>query len=150
MPANLAGPRQLTAARDDRVTVRPAPTGPPPTAQSLPQWRVVLEAIWQARLLQVTELSLAFHDAEAAVSSGGLGSSDVTESAQRGLRELMGRAVAARRALADVDEALARLETGRFGRCEQCAAAIPQATLVRAPQTRYCPACDCVPAADVR
>jgi RNA polymerase-binding transcription factor DksA len=148
MLANLAGPRQLAAARADRIAARPAATGPPPAAQSLPQWRAVLEARWQARLLQVTELSLAFHDAEAAVSAGG--SSGVPESTRRGLRELMGRAVAARRALADVDEALARLEAGRFGRCEQCAAAIPEATLARDPQTRYCPACDRVPAADVR
>jgi hypothetical protein len=150
MPANLAGPRRLAAARADRATGRPAVTGPPPAALSLPHWRVALEAIWQARLLQVTELSLAFHDAEAAASAGGPGSSGIPESARRGLRELMGRAVAARRALADVDEALARLEAGRFGRCEQCAAAIPEATLARAPQTRYCPACDCVPAADLR
>jgi hypothetical protein len=57
------------------------------------------------------------------------------------LRDLMRRAVAARRALADVDEALARLAAGRFGRCEQCAAAIPAATLARTPEERYCHRC---------
>jgi hypothetical protein len=34
-------------------------------APSLPRWRALLEARWQARLQQLTELSLAYHDAAA-------------------------------------------------------------------------------------
>jgi DnaK suppressor protein len=61
--------------------------------------------------------------------------------ARRRLRALARRTVAARRALADIDEALARVKPGRFGRCEQCADAIPLASLTRTPEARFCPAC---------
>ena len=46
-----------------------------------------------------------------------------------------------RRRLADVEDALARLAAGTFGRCEQCGSAIPEAALTLVPETRYCPAC---------
>src|SRR6266568_3475339 len=100
MPTNLAGPRPLAAARVGRVSTRPTAAWPYPAAGSLPHWRALLEARWQARLLRVTELSLAFHDAAAAVGAGGTGSSGVTSRARHRLREMMQRAVAARRALA--------------------------------------------------
>src|SRR5215470_16350040 len=51
------------------------------------------------------------------------------------------RAVAARRALADTEDALARLGSGRYGICEGCAAAIPAWILVVAPEARYCLRC---------
>ena len=38
---------------------------------------------------------------------------------------MLRRAVVARRNLEDVEEALARLAAGRFGRCEQCDSPIP-------------------------
>jgi len=101
----------------------------------------VLEARWQARLSELTELSLAFHDAAAAAGTGSEDSGGDASGARRRLRELMRQTVAARRGLADVEEALARLEAGHFGRCEQCAAAIPPATLACAPETRYCARC---------
>jgi RNA polymerase-binding transcription factor DksA len=141
MPANLTGPRPFPAARTGRLSARPATAGPHPAAASRPRWRAVLEARWQARLWEVTELSVAFHDAAAAASTSSADSSGGTSRARHRLRELMRHTVAARRALADVEEALARLEAGHFGRCEQCAAAIPLATLARAPETRYCPSC---------
>ena len=55
---------------------------------------------------------------------------------------LLRRAVEARRKLADVEDALARLAAGRFGCCEQCGSPIPAGLLTTAPQTRYCPRCD--------
>jgi DnaK suppressor protein len=55
------------------------------------------------------------------------------------------RAVAARRRLEDVEEALARLAAGRFGRCEQCDALIPAGLLALIPEARYCPRCDAPP-----
>jgi len=139
MPANLAGPRRLATARAGRVSATPPAAGPYPATGSLPRWRALLEARWQARLQQVIALSLAFHDAAAAVNTSGARSSSVTGQGQ--LRALMRRTVAARRALADIDEALARLAAGRFGCCEQCSAAIPPARLARTPETRYCPTC---------
>jgi DnaK suppressor protein len=137
MHTNLTGPRPLAAAR----TGRGSAVVPHSAARSLPHWRTLLEARWRLRLRHVTELSLAFHDAAAAVSAGSVGSSTVTDRAGRRVRDLLRRTVAARRGLADVEEALARLEAGRFGRCEQCAGAIPAATLARTPEVRYCPGC---------
>jgi RNA polymerase-binding transcription factor DksA len=105
-------------------------------APSLPHWRALLEARWQARLQQLTELSLAYHDAAAVT-----GAHHSDHAAARRLRETLRRTVAARRRLADVEEALARLAAGRFGRCEQCSAAIPASRLTLTPEMRYCLAC---------
>ena len=133
------------------------PSGRYPPAGSLPYWRGMLEARWQAQLVQLTELSLEFHEAAAAVHGvapgdatlagdgavaghGGTPGGDAVR-ARRRLRALGRRTVAARRALADIDEALARVKPGRFGRCEQCADAIPLAILTRTPEARFCPAC---------
>ncbi|HEY4465678.1 MAG TPA: TraR/DksA C4-type zinc finger protein [Streptosporangiaceae bacterium] len=87
-------------------------------------WRVLLEARWQVRLQEVTELSLAYHGAS-------------QHDAQHALR----RAVAARRKLADIEEALGRLTAGTFGACEECGSAIPPGLLNVSPEARYCPPC---------
>jgi RNA polymerase-binding transcription factor DksA len=94
-------------------------------------WRSRLEARWQAWLREVTELSLAYH-AVAPASAEVRGD---------GADRLMRRAVAARRRLADVEDALARLTAGTFGRCEQCGSQIGEAALALVPETRYCRAC---------
>jgi len=104
----------------------------------LPAWRTLLEARWQERLSTVTSLSLAYHDA-AERSDGEQGVADQPESPQ--LRRLMREAVAARRALSDTEEALGRLSAGTYGRCEQCAAAIPATRLLQDPEARYCEPC---------
>jgi len=96
------------------------------------EWRALLEDRWQARLRELTELSLAYHGA-AEESHGG---ADRQEA-----RVLLHRAVAARRKLADVEEALGRLAGGGFGQCEQCGSAIPAGTLASIPESRYCPRC---------
>lgn len=100
-----------------------------------PHWRALLEARWQARVREVTELSLAYHVAAASDEGGG-------GDGRAELRALLHRAVAARRKLADVEEALGRLVAGRFGRCEQCGSQIPAGLLAAGPETRYCPRCD--------
>jgi RNA polymerase-binding transcription factor DksA len=103
-----------------------------------PAWRALLETRWQQRLGTVTRLSLAYHDAAerlpVAQRAGGQGGS-------RELRRLMRETVAARRALSDTEEALARLSAGTYGRCEQCAAAIPVSKLAQVPEARYCEGC---------
>jgi len=48
---------------------------------------------------------------------------------------------AARRHLADVDDALARLDAGRYGVCERCGAPIPPARLEARPFARTCVGC---------
>lgn len=96
-----------------------------------PRWRVILEDRWRARVQEVTELSLAYHSAAAAHDGGD----------DKRARRLLHRTVAARRRLADTEDALARLAAGGFGRCEQCGAPIPVTLLAAAPETRYCPGC---------
>jgi membrane protein DedA with SNARE-associated domain/RNA polymerase-binding transcription factor DksA len=156
-----AHPAAAGASGGQSVLTRPAPAASPalpatvsvrrtapaavPASRSgdrhpmfLPGWRRLLEARWHERLARVTELSLAYHDTaerlRRASQPGGQASSGE-------LRRLMQEAVAARRALADTEDALARLSAGRFGQCEQCAATIPAADLARSPETRYCQAC---------
>jgi DnaK suppressor protein len=105
-----------------------------------PYWRAVLEARWQARVREVTELSLAYHVAAApdrAAPEGAGGEEERPET-----QALLRRAVAARRKLADIEEALGRLAAGRFGSCEQCGAPVPAGLLATVPETRYCPRCD--------
>ena len=113
----------------------PEGDGPVPTGG--PWWRALLEMRWRARLQEVTELALAYHEAAAAADRGG---GDDRLQAQR-LRRLQRRTVASRRALADTEEALARLSAGRYGRCENCAGAIGVQRLAAMPETRYCARC---------
>jgi RNA polymerase-binding transcription factor DksA len=107
-----------------------------------PRWRAILEARWRIRLQEVTELSLAYHAATGDASDGIEG---------RHARRLLRGAVGARHRLADTEDALGRLASGRFGRCEQCGALIPEALLADAPESRYCAHCaagaETVPAA---
>lgn len=94
-----------------------------------PRWRTILEARWRIRLQEVTELSMAYHAAAAGAIE------------DRQARRLLRRAVAARRRLADTEEALGRVAAGTFGRCEQCAAPISGVLLAAAPESRYCARC---------
>jgi RNA polymerase-binding transcription factor DksA len=101
-----------------------------------PVWRALLEAQWRDRLQEVTELSLAYHEAASAAAAAPAGGPG-----ERKVRKLLRRTVAARRALADIEEALSRLASGRYGLCEDCAATIPARLLAAAPEARYCPRC---------
>jgi RNA polymerase-binding transcription factor DksA len=104
-----------------------------------PRWRALLEARWQARLEELTELSLAYHTA------ADLPDGQADEPGRREASTLLHQAVAARRKLEDVQEALARLAEGRFGQCEQCDSPIPDGLLALIPEARYCPRCDTAP-----
>jgi len=46
-----------------------SPAGTTPVLDG-PQWRALLEARWQARLTELTELSLAYHAADEAIPAG--------------------------------------------------------------------------------
>ena len=123
-------------SREERES-QAAMTGEPAARTRGPRWRALLEARWQARVREVTELSLAYHVAAAAVCD------DIGDGAdQPEVASLLRRVAAARRKLADVEEALSRLAAGTFGSCEQCGSAIPAGLLTAAPETRYCPRCD--------
>jgi RNA polymerase-binding transcription factor DksA len=119
------------------------PEGDGPVPAGGPRWRALLEMRWRARLQEVTELALAYHEAAAAGhSAGGSGEAglQVQQRLQR-LRRLQRRTVTSRRALADTEEALARLSAGRYGRCESCAGTISAQRLAATPETRYCARC---------
>jgi len=103
-----------------------------------PAWRGLLEARWQQRLSTLTELSLAYHDA---AERSGDGRGPAPRAGDPRVRRLLRKATAARRALRDTEEALARLSDGSYGWCEQCAAPIAAAELLAEPETRYCAAC---------
>lgn len=125
--------------RSARTLALPGPADP-----GDPHWRVLLESRWRARLIEVTELSLAYHDAAAAPvadSADGGAPNGSAELSGRQQRRLLNRAVVARRGLADTEEALVRLTAGRFGRCEYCAGPIPPARLALEPEARYCARC---------
>ena len=107
-----------------------------PPRPASPAWRSLLEERWQQRLNTLTDLALAYHDAEESFGDGPAGTADTAR-----LRRLLRQATAARRALGDTEEALARLSAGSFGRCEQCAGAIPATDLLAEPETRYCTEC---------
>jgi RNA polymerase-binding transcription factor DksA len=109
---------------------------------ALPQWHALLGLLWQDRLARVTQLSVAYHDAEDAVGDR-TSDSETRLAASRRASRILNRAVTERRALAEIEAALGRLGAGRFGWCEQCGGGITTARLVRAPQTRYCALCDC-------
>lgn len=96
-----------------------------------PRWRAILEAQWRVQVQEVTELSLAYHGA--VDTAGGID--------DKRARRLLRRAIAARRRLADTEDALGRLAAGDFGTCEQCGELIPVALLAAAPESRYCPGC---------
>ena len=57
-----------------------------------PVWRALLEAQWRARLQEVTELSLAYHEAAAVTPAA-----PASPPGERKLRKLLRRAIAARR-----------------------------------------------------
>ena len=115
-----------------RPAVRTWPRARVPTRGA--RWRRLLEDRWRDRLSQLTATALAYHDAAGAAGTDPGGSPS--------LPELLTRASAARRALADVDDALTRLADGRYGLCEACGGTIPARRLTAIPEIRYCPQCE--------
>jgi DnaK suppressor protein len=131
MSADLAIGAPETAGA--KAAGRPAPAHLAPEA--MPGWRALLESHWRARLARVTELSLAYHDAEAARAGQ-------PQARARSGRSLLRQAVTQRRALAEIEAALTRLSNGRFGRCERCGGVVSATRLTRTPQARYCISCE--------
>jgi RNA polymerase-binding transcription factor DksA len=113
---------------------------------ALPQWRTLLAMRWQERLEQITQLSLAYYGAEEDAADPGRDRPARMAARQEAAR-IRRRTVAQRRALAEIEAALGRVATGRFGWCEQCSTAIAAELLTAEPERRYCAACADVPVA---
>ncbi len=94
------------------------------------------------QLLEVERRQLQGELAELGFGDGGgldydpnfADSSQVT--AERGEAEVL--AVQLRESLAEVGEAIGRLEAGNYGTCEECGVAIEAARLEAMPATRFC------------
>ena len=65
--------------------------------------------------------------------------SDVDSVSERELAEA--GAARARDAISDIEHALARLDAGSYGTCEECGVAIPFERLEAIPAARFCVAC---------
>ena len=126
----ITAPYAIAAALPQRAL--PAP----PSPTTVPAWHSLLEERWQQRLSTLTELALAYHGAAESCGGRPAGAAEATR-----LRRLLREATAARRALGETEEALARLSDGSFGRCEQCSGPIPTTELLAEPETRYCVGC---------
>ncbi len=99
--------------------------------EALARLRSLLLAESRARALQSAE-----HEAVVSQLRDGTDVDSVLE------RELAEAGVArARTAMADIEHALARLDAGTYGWCEECGAAIPFERLEVIPAARACVAC---------
>jgi len=55
---------------DEQRAQPAAPAAVPPAGRGGPRWRALLEDRWQTRLREVTELSLAYHQATDVIPDG--------------------------------------------------------------------------------
>jgi DnaK suppressor protein len=100
----------------------------PDITRRLPEFRKALAQQRQIRLDQLDDL------AEAAANSP----SEVDD-ARDPVNEILETGAAA--ALAEVEHALDRMRTGRYGICESCTTHIPYERLEILPMSRYCVRC---------
>jgi len=119
--------RELTGRPGDSLVLR------------LPALRAALEQQLRFRREQLAELEAGEH-------AQGSSSTDPpdrrSEEAVYGLNEVDALVVAgARRALVDIELALVRMRTGRYGYCRSCGARIPLVVLQAIPRTTLCLAC---------
>jgi DnaK suppressor protein len=105
----------------------------------LPALREELERQRDFRREQLAHL--VAHD-ENRASSPGYGPRAADEDAARALREVRALVTdGARKALADIELALARMNDGTYGRCRACDRGIAPAVLTAIPATTLCRAC---------
>jgi RNA polymerase-binding transcription factor DksA len=83
--------------------------------------RDLLHEMWRAHVVDITNLAVRFHTREEPAVAA--------------------RLAGVRRQLVDVEAALARLDSGSYGRCDACDRRIPFELLEAAPDCRYCRRC---------
>jgi RNA polymerase-binding transcription factor DksA len=113
----------------------PTPDVPhPELATSLPVLRARLEEQREFRIEQLVDLAAEELAAEELASAAAAG-----ERARDEMSALL--AAAARQALADIENALRRMATGRYGTCLSCGVPIELPRLYAVPQTAFCESC---------
>ena len=143
----MAGISTLSSARRSRHAVGGG--GAAARGRSfLARRRGELEARWRTTLDLVTVLSVAYHEAAAArpsdlaaPSSGRAAEDPPAGPGDQDVSRLARRVVAERQALAEIEAALDRIESGQYGRCEQCHRPISAGLLTAQPEARFCSAC---------
>ena len=83
--------------------------------------RDLLTHSWRSHVVDITNLAVRFHTREEPAVAA--------------------RLAAVRRRLVDVESALARHDSGSYGRCDGCERRIPFELLEAAPDCRYCRRC---------
>ena len=99
----------------------PTSAAAPLTAVQRMMLRDMLDTLWRAHVVDITNLAVRFHTRE-----------DPAVAA---------RLAAVRRQLVDVEAALDRLSSGSYGRCDGCERRIPFELLEAAPDCLYCRRC---------
>jgi DnaK suppressor protein len=118
---------------------RQRPVGSRRLVRQLPALRKELERQRDFRNEQLAHLIA--HD-ESRTSLVGYGPRAMDGDAARALDEVRALVAAgARKALADIELALARMNDGTYGRCRACDADIPLAVLTAIPKTTLCQGC---------
>ncbi|MEU4344586.1 TraR/DksA C4-type zinc finger protein [Nocardia sp. NPDC023852] len=102
-----------------------------PLTDHLPALRATLHQQRRFRLQQLAELDAEIDRATAPTHAADTARHEVTNKL----------AVAARQALADVDETLTLITTGRYGHCRGCHTEIPIHLLQTIPTTQWCLNC---------
>jgi DnaK suppressor protein len=104
----------------------------------LPKLRKELEKLRDFRSEQLAHLLAHDRNRTSLVGYGPRANDDTA----RALAEVRAVVTAcARRALADIELALARMNDGRYGRCRACDSGIPLAVLTAVPTTTLCWSC---------
>jgi RNA polymerase-binding transcription factor len=136
MPTGVRMPRSRLATVG---ALHGEPAGRPqdPLALRLPALRAALEQQLRFRREQLAELEAGGPEPGHSAAHSGRG-----EEAVYGLREVDALVAAgARRALADIELALVRMRTGRYGCCRACGGHIPLGVLQAIPKTTLCLGC---------
>jgi RNA polymerase-binding transcription factor len=108
-------------------------------AARLPDLRATLERQRDFRREQLAQVDLHRPTRTPSATNGAV---DRAEDATSALREVDALVAAgARRALTDIELALARMRTGNYGSCRLCGTGIPLAVLEAIPKTTLCLAC---------
>ena len=108
-------------------------------ASRLPDLRAALERQRDFRREQLAQVDLHRPTRAPSATNGAVDRAEDATSALREVEALV--AAGARRALTDIELALARMRTGDYGCCRVCGTAIPLAVLEAIPKTTLCLVC---------